>query len=176
MSNVRFYIEIDKINYNMQFSPLINVYDNEAFNKANSRSSKYNNYYNNYSNLKNTSDYVEANNVFCSFTNSNTIQIKTNNYYNRFIDQNRNIVSSLNIDIPFKFRKGDPKPVEYNKRNSYMHVCSDLLNTINEETEVFENNLKSMIKKSDSAFINDKYIQKFIYNNDYLSNLKIYEN
>ena len=41
------------------------------------------------------------------FTNSNTIQIKTNNYYSRFVNQDGDVVSSLNVSIPFKFRKGD---------------------------------------------------------------------
>lgn len=172
MSNVKFYIEIDKINNNTQFSPLINVYDNDAFNNANTRSPRYNNYYNNYSNLKNANDYVVADSVFCLFTNSNTIQIKTNNYYSRFVNQDGDVVSSLNVAIPFKFRKGDIKPIEINKKNSYMHVCSDLLDTLNNKIESYESNLKSMIEKCDSVFINEKYLQKFIYNNDYLSSLK----
>ena len=172
MSNVKFYIEIDKINNNTQFSPLINVYDNDAFNNSNTRSPRYNNYYNNYSNLKNANDYVVADSVFCLFTNSNTIQIKTNNYYSRFVNQDGDVVSSLNVSISFKFRKGDIKPIEINKKNSYMHVCSDLLDTLNNKIESYESNLKSMIEQCDSVFINEKYLQKFIYNNDYLSSLK----
>ena len=172
VSIVKLYIEIDKINNNTQFNPLINIYDNDAFNNANNRSPKYNDYYDNYSNLKKSTDYVVADNVFCSFTNSNTIQIKTNNYYNRFVNQNGDIVSSLNMSIPIKFRKGDVKPIEYNKRDSYMHVCSDLLNTVNNKIKSYESDLKSMIKKCDSVFINKRYVQKFIYNNDYLSSLK----
>ena len=172
VSIVKLYIEIDKINNNTQFNPLINIYDNDAFNNANNRSPKYNDYYDNYSNLKKSTDYVAADNVFCSFTNSNTIQIKTNNYYNRFVNQNGDIVSSLNMSIPIKFRKGDVKPIEYNKRDSYMHVCSDLLNTVNNKIKSYESDLKSMIERCDSVFINKRYIQKFIYNNDYLSSLK----
>ena len=172
VSIVKLYIEIDKINNNTQFNPLINIYDNDAFNNANNRSPKYNDYYDNYSNLKKSTDYVVADNVFCSFTNSNTIQIKTNNYYNRFVNQNGDIVSSLNMSIPIKFRKGDVKPIEYNKRDTYMHVCSDLLNTVNNKIKSYESDLKSMIEKCDSVFINKRYVQKFIYNNDYLSSLK----
>ena len=172
MSSVKFYIEIDKMNNNTQFSPLINVYENDAFNNASSRSPRYNNYYNNYSNLKNSGDYIIADNVFCSFIDSNTINIKTNSYYNRFVDQNGDVVSSLNVSIPIKFRKGDIKPIEYNKRDSYMYVCSDLLNTLNNKIESYESDLKSIIEKCDSVFINEKYIQKSIYNNDYLSSLK----
>ena len=172
MSSVKFYIEIDKMNNNTQFSPLINVYENDAFNNASSRSPRYNNYYNNYSNLKNAGDYIVADNVFCSFIDSNTINIKTNSYYNRFVDQNGDVVSSLNVSIPIKFRKGDIKPIEYNKRNSYMYVCSDLLNTLNNKIESYESDLKSIIEKCDCVFINEKYIQKSIYNNDYLSSLK----
>ncbi|WP_028328632.1 AAA family ATPase [Brachyspira alvinipulli] len=168
MSSVKFYIEIDKINNNTQFSPLINVYENDAFNNASSRSPRYNNY----SNLKNSSDYIVADSVFCSLIDSNTINIKTNSYYNRFVDQNGDVVLSLNVSIPFKFRKGDIKPIEYNKRNSYMYVCSDLLNTLNNKIESYESDLESMIEKCDSVFINEKYIQKSIYNNDYLSSLK----
>ncbi|MEI0604671.1 AAA family ATPase [Brachyspira alvinipulli] len=172
MSSVKFYIEIDKMNNNTQFSPLINVYENDAFNNASSRSPRYNNYYNNYSNLKNAGDYIVADNVFCSFIDSNTINIKTNSYYNRFVDQNGDVVSSLNVSIPIKFRKGDIKPIEYNKRDSYMYVCSDLLNTLNNKIESYESDLKSIIEKCDSVFINEKYIQRSIYNNDYLSSLK----
>ena len=172
MSSVKFYIEIDKMNNNTQFSPLINVYENDAFNNASSRSPRYNNYYNNYSNLKNAGDYIVADNVFCSFIDSNTINIKTNSYYNRFVDQIGDVVSSLNVSIPIKFRKGDIKPIEYNKRNSYMYVCSDLLNTLNNKIESYESDLKSIIEKCDCVFINEKYIQKSIYNNDYLSSLK----
>ncbi|AEM21512.1 ATPase associated with various cellular activities AAA_5 [Brachyspira intermedia PWS/A] len=172
VSIVKLYIEIDKINNNTQFNPLMNIYDNDAFNNANNRNPKYNDYYDNYSNLKNSTDYVVADNVFCSFTNSNTIHIKTNNYYNRFVNKNGDIASSLNMSIPIKFRKGDIKPIEYNKRDSYMHVCSDLLNTVNNKIESYESDLKSMIERCDSVFINKRYIQKFIYNNDYLSSLK----
>ncbi|MEI0700276.1 AAA family ATPase [Brachyspira intermedia] len=172
VSIVKLYIEIDKINNNTQFNPLMNIYDNDAFNNANGRNPKYNDYYDNYSNLKNSTDYVAADNVFCSFTNSNTIHIKTNNYYNRFVNKNGDIASSLNMSIPIKFRKGDVKPIEYNKRDSYMHVCSDLLNTVNNKIESYESDLKSMIERCDSVFINKRYIQKFIYNNDYLSSLK----
>ena len=170
--NTELYIEADKKNTSTPFNPLMNNYDYNAFYNGHNRSINYNNYYNKYSNLKYTNDYTPANDIFCTFISTDKLQIKTNNYNNCFVDSQRYNVSSLNVNVPIKFKKGDYKPIDSYIRNDYINICHDLLDNIESEINSYENNSNNIFKNFDSVFVNENYISKILYNNEYLSNLK----
>ncbi|TKZ28166.1 hypothetical protein EZH24_11755 [Brachyspira catarrhinii] len=170
--NTELYIEADKKNTSTPFNPLMNNYDYNAFYNGHNRSINYNNYYNKYSNLKYTNDYTPANDIFCTFISTDKLQIKTNNYNNCFVDSQRYNVSSLNVNVPIKFKKGDYKPIDSYIRNDYINICHDLLDNIESEINSYENNSNNIFKNFESVFVNENYISKILYNNEYLSNLK----